>query len=56
MEELIKPSYYFDEFFRYVKDYEFTFVSNARERWFGRKLVDLLKTEFQSANEEYYVC
>ena len=55
MEDIIKPNYHFDDYFRYVTPYEFTYTSNAKERWFGKTLINLMKSEFLTSNETYYV-
>ena len=55
MENTKTPKYYFDDYFRYVNPYEFTFNTNAKERWFGKSLLTIMKSEFLSYNETYFV-
>ncbi|KAF0696124.1 Aste57867_13100 [Aphanomyces stellatus] len=40
--------------YRYVKPYVFKFQTHAKQRWFGRTLIDIFTTEFGSFTPAYY--
>ncbi|KAG9403128.1 hypothetical protein AC1031_006674 [Aphanomyces cochlioides] len=40
--------------YRYVKPYVFKFQTYAKERWFGRTVINIFTTEFGSFSPEYY--
>jgi hypothetical protein len=49
------PLYYFEYGLRKVYPYYFTFNTFCKERWRGKKLLDIFVTEFRDRPEEYYV-
>ncbi|WQF89081.1 Putative IQ motif, EF-hand binding, pseudouridine synthase, RsuA/RluA, pseudouridine synthase, RluA [Colletotrichum destructivum] len=46
--------YYFEDGLRRVAPYHFTYHTWAKERWRGRKLVDIFEDEFRDRTLEYY--
>ncbi|KAJ5257041.1 hypothetical protein N7478_013145 [Penicillium angulare] len=48
------PPYYLDGGFRRVKPYHYTYNTNCKERWRGRKLEDIFTSEFRDRTPEYY--
>ncbi|CAH8474115.1 unnamed protein product [Schistosoma turkestanicum] len=44
--------YYFDGIFRKVFPYHFVFKAYAKDRWLGRKLRDVLQSEFNNSSDE----
>lgn len=47
--------YYFEGGLRRVKAYHYTYNTNCKGRWRGRKLVDIFVSEFRDRSAEYYV-
>ena len=47
--------YYFESGLRRVKPYHYTYNTNCKGRWRGRKLVDIFVSEFRDRSAEYYV-
>lgn len=50
----IKPEYYFEAGLRKVKPYFFEYKTYAKERWYGRPLLEVFKGEFRDRTVEYY--
>jgi hypothetical protein len=50
-----KELYYFEDCYRKVRDHEYEHRTWAKQRWFGRSLIEVLLTEFLIFTEEYYV-
>lgn len=46
--------YYFEDGFRRLKPYHFTYTTNCKERWRGRELIDIFESEFRDRPLEYY--
>ncbi|KAI1802155.1 pseudouridine synthase [Daldinia bambusicola] len=46
--------YYFDNGLRRVAPYHFTYKTWCKERWRGRKLIDIFESEFRDRPLEYY--
>lgn len=46
--------YYFEDDLRRVKPYHFTYNTWCKERWRGRKLIDIFECEFRDRPLEYY--
>ncbi|KAK2730466.1 drap deaminase [Colletotrichum kahawae] len=46
--------YFFEGGFRRVAPYHFTYRTNAKQRWRGRKLIDIYEDEFRDRTVEYY--
>ncbi|TDZ35190.1 Uncharacterized protein C8035_v009900 [Colletotrichum spinosum] len=46
--------YYFEDGFRRVAPYHFTYHTWAKERWRGRKLIEIFEDEFRDRTIEYY--
>ena len=49
LESLKQTDYYFENGLRKVYPYEFSWQTTAKERWFGRTLLDVYKSEFNRA-------
>ena len=47
--------YYFEGGLRRVRPYHYTYNTNCKGRWRGRKLVDIFVSEFRDRPAEYYV-
>lgn len=47
--------YLFDSGRRWVKPYYFDFVAHAKQRWWGKNLLDVYQKEFVAYSQEYYV-
>lgn len=50
----IKPTYLFENGLRKVKPYYFEYKTFAKERWYGRTLLDVFRKEFRDRTEAYY--
>lgn len=50
-----EPLYYFEEGLRKVPPYHYTYNTYCKERWRGRRLLDIFVEEFRDRPEEYYV-
>ena len=46
--------YYFEDGFRRVKPYHYTYTTWCKERWRGRELIDIFECEFRDRPLEYY--
>ncbi|ETV83062.1 hypothetical protein, variant [Aphanomyces astaci] len=52
--EVLATEYEVRDGYRYVKPYVFAFETHAKQRWFGRTLLEIFTTEFGSFSPEYY--
>jgi hypothetical protein len=43
------PTYYFDGGLRKVKPYDYVFSTFAKQRWYGRTILEVFSTEFRQA-------
>jgi len=50
----VDPYFFTSDGLRHVKPYLHTFVSNAKQRWVGRSLVDVFTSEFVYGTRDYY--
>lgn len=48
------PRYSFENGLRYVKPYYFEYSTFAKERWYGKPLLDVFKQDFKDKPAEYY--
>lgn len=48
------PPYLFEDGLRRVEPYHFTYNTWCKERWRGRKLIDIFDSEFRDRPQEYY--
>jgi len=48
------PKYIVKPPFRFVEQYDYTFKTHSKKRWFNRKLIDIISSEFRSYPIEYY--
>jgi hypothetical protein len=44
------PTYYFDKGLRKVKPYDYVFSTHAKQRWYGRTILEVFCTEFRQAS------
>lgn len=47
--------YYLEDGLRKVLPYHFTYNTYCKERWRGKEILDIFKTEFRDRPESYYV-
>jgi tRNA pseudouridine32 synthase len=47
--------YYLEDGLRRVAPYHYTYNTNVKERWRGRRILDIFRDEFRDRPEEYYV-
>jgi len=47
--------YYLEDGLRKVLPYHFTYNTYCKERWRGKEILDVFKTEFRDRPESYYV-
>jgi hypothetical protein len=50
-----EATYQFENNLRKVVPYQYAYTSNAKGRWLGRKLFEVMKTEFLDKSASYYV-
>lgn len=50
----VKPSYFWEGGLRHVHPYTFEYQTYAKERWWGRTLLDVLTREFRDRPPSYY--
>lgn len=48
-------AYYFENGLRKVHPYNFTYKTNAKERWVNRTMIDVFTIEFHDRTPAYYV-
>jgi tRNA pseudouridine32 synthase len=48
------PEYHFDDGLRKVRPYHFTFNTYAKQRWLGRRILDVYQAEFRDRPHAYY--
>ena len=51
----LKPVIKIENNIRFIEPYEFKYQLYIKRRWLGKKLLDVLKSEFHSYNEEYFI-
>ncbi len=49
------PEYRLEDVYRYVIPYHHTYRTFTKQRWAGKKIIDMFSTEFQAYDYEYYV-
>lgn len=47
--------YYMERGLRRVRPYHYTYNTNCKERWRGKRLEDIFTSEFRDRAPEYYV-
>jgi hypothetical protein len=47
--------YYKDSIFRHVHNYNYSYKTWAKSRWYGNKLIDIFVKEFKAFDKEYYL-
>ena len=48
--------YYMERGLRRVRPYHYTYNTNCKERWRGKRLEDIFTSEFRDRAPDYYVC
>jgi hypothetical protein len=51
----IVPEFYFEDVYRYVKTYSFSYHTHTKARWIKRNILEVFSTEFKAYDAEYYV-
>ncbi len=51
----IEPEYFFENDLRKLKPYYFEYRTFAKQRWLGRSLLDVFRSEFRDRPAEYYI-
>jgi tRNA pseudouridine synthase 9 len=54
IDEIWPPPFYFEDGLRRVRPYHYTYNTFCKERWRGRKLVEIFQSEFRDRPQEYY--